>query len=131
MRRIICLLAISIFIYGCSQSEKNVEKTLKLSDGKNVVVSIYENEASENEKDFVVEYQVDEETFKDEKIENDVLVIWKQIENIANMKNFEEAIIKTKYFVGIGEKSKKKKYKGFLFEAEKIENGTWKIRKVN
>lgn len=132
LKRKICLLVLSIFIFSCVGNEFPMqEKSLELSNGKNTSIFIQTKDISENEKILVIEYQVDEEVIKEETIENDVLKIWKQVETIANEIEIDEAIIKSKYFIGIGEKTKKKIYKDFLFEAEKIENGTWKIRKVN
>ena len=75
--------------------------------------------------------QVNERILKEEKVEEQVLEIWKKLETTANMRELDEALIATKYFIGKDEKTGKDNFQHFLFEAEKIENETWKIRKVN
>lgn len=122
---------ISIIIFGCSNSISDNEKIVKFSDGKSVKINYEIRDIEDNEKVLVVEYKNEEKVTKEKTVENQVLEIWKAVENEANKLEIEEGIIKYEYFAGENKKTKEAVFKPILFSAEKIENGTWKIRKVN
>ncbi len=131
MKRIFLLLILSIFVINCANNNLEIEREFTTKDGKKILVTIEEKEVRKNEKILVAEYQIDERILKEETVETHTLEIWKDMESLADEKELNDGIIKSKYLIGKDEKSNKPVYEEFLFEAEKIENGTWKIRKVN
>lgn len=136
MKRKIVLLAISILIIGCSNQtfnngEFNNEKVIKLSSGKTINVKLEIKEIEDGEKGLLVEYKNDEKIVKVKTLENEVLEIWKAVEPEANKLEVEEGVIKYSYLIGKTKDTNEPVYEEKLFSAEKIENGTWKIRKVN
>ena len=131
MKRIILLLILSIFVINCVKSNSEFEKQFELSDGQKVLVSIEEKEIEKGSKVLVVQFQVEERILKHETVDKHVFEIWKSLEKTADEKNLEEGIISAKYFVGKDENNEEPIYEDFVYETEKIENGTWKIRKVN
>lgn len=131
MKRIFIGLILFIFLVSCEKNNFGNEKEIKLSSGKTLKVLIEKKETSNNEKVFVVEYQNDERVLKEENVEKEVLEIWKKVENEANQTDSTEGIIKASYFIGKDKETNESQYEIFLFNAEKIENGTWQIEKVN
>lgn len=131
MKRIILLLTLSIFLISCAEKVSDNKKEITFSDGQKVEVNFEEKEVAKDLKVFVIEYQNDNRVLKEETVEKQVLEIWKNLEAEADKTNSEEAVIKAKYFVGNNGKNGEPEYEDFLFNGEKIENGTWKIRKVN
>ncbi len=131
MKRIILLLTLSIVLISCSKKVSDNKKEITFSNGQKVEVNFEQKEAGKDLKVFVVEYQNESRVLKEETVEKQVLEIWKNLESEADKTDLDEAVIKTKYFIGRDEKSGEPIYEDFLFTGEKIENGTWKIRKVN
>jgi hypothetical protein len=131
MKRKILLLILSVILFSCVENDSPDKKEIKLSDGKIITVNIEEKEVSKTEKILLANFQIDERILKEETVEKHILEIWNILEKDADRRNLMEGIIQAKYFVGNEEDSDKKVYEEFLFETEKIENGTWKIRKVN
>ena len=131
MKRIILLLTLSIFVMNCVGNNSEFEKQISLSDGKSISINLEEKKIEKDEKVLVAKYQVEERIFKHETVDKQVYEIWRILEKIADDKNLEDGIVSAKYFIGLDEKSNERIYEDFLYEAEKIENGTWKIIKVN
>jgi hypothetical protein len=131
MKRIILLLIVSIFLIGCSERETFKEKEIQLADGKIINVEVSENEIEKDIRVLSVIYQVDEKVEKEETVEKEVLEVWSKLEKEINRTELDEAVIKPRYFIGNDEKSNKPIYLDFIYNAEKTENGTWKITKVN
>jgi hypothetical protein len=131
MKRIILLLIISISTFGCSEDPGENEKLVKFSNEKTVRINFQIKPLDDRENILVVEYRNREKVIREETVENEVLKIWQAVEGTADEFEIEEGIIKYEYLAGIGKKTKKEVYKTLLFTSEKIENGTWKIRKVN
>lgn len=131
MKRISLLLIILIISINCVGNNSEFEKQIELSDGKKVSVNLEEKEIEEGEKILVVKFQIEERILRHETVDKQVFEIWENLEKLADGKDLRDGIISAKYFVGKAEKNGEPIYEDFLFEAEKIENGTWKIIKVN
>lgn len=131
MKRIFLLLILSIFLISCSEKVSTNEKEIKLTNGTNLKVTFAEKEIEKDLKVFTVDFQNNEKVNKEEIVEEQVLEVWKNLENEANKTDADEAVIKTRYFIGNDEKNNEPIYLDFLFNGEKTENGTWKITKVN
>ena len=131
MKRKIVLLVISIFIFGCSKQNLNTEKVIKLSDGKNIKVNLEIKEIEDGQKGLLIEYKNEQKVIKEKTLEDEVLEIWKAVESEAEKSEVEEGVIKYSYRIGKKKDTNEPVYDIKLFSAEKIENGTWKIRKVN
>lgn len=131
MKGKIILLTISILIFGCSNQTFNNEKNVKLADGKTIKVLMEIKEPEEDKKGLLVEYRNDEKIIKEKTLEDEVLEIWKAVEEDADKLEITEGVVKYSYLVGKTKDTNEPVYEQKLFSAEKIENGTWKIRKVN
>ncbi|MGI8670233.1 MAG: hypothetical protein ACR2J3_10375 [Aridibacter sp.] len=136
MKRKIFLLAISILILGCSNQninngKINNKKIVKLSSGKTIKVKLEIKEIEDGAKGLLIEYKNDEKIVKVKTLENEILEIWKVVEEDANKLELKEGVIKYSYLIGKTKDTNEPVYEEKLFSAEKIENGTWKIRKVN
>ncbi len=131
MKQLFFILTISFLFGGCFSSELKKEILVELSNGKMIKVSIERKEIIKSEKVLVVEYKNEEGVLKLETVEKEVLEVWSNVEDEANKIGVEDSVISAGYFIGKGEKSGERKYEEFLFDGEKIENGTWKITKVN
>ncbi len=133
MKRKIFLLAISIsiLIFGCSNQTFNKEKTIKLSSGKTIKVKLEIKDIEDGRKGLLIEYKNDEKVIKAKTLEDEVLEIWKAVEEDADKLEISEGVIKYSYLIGKTKDTNEMVYEEKLYSTEKIENGTWKIRKVN
>lgn len=131
MKRKIVLLVISIFIFGCSEQNLNNEKFIKLSNGKSIKINLEIKEIEDQQKGLLIEYKNEEKVIKEQTLENEVSEIWKAVKRDVEKLEVEEGVIKYSYPVGKTKETKETVYDIKLFSVEKIENGTWKIRKVN
>lgn len=131
MKRKILLLTITIFIFGCFKEKPTNEKTVKLRNGKTIKINLEIKENEANEKVLFAEYKNLEKIIKEKTIEDEVLEIWKAVEQEADKLEIREGVIKYTYLVGKTKNTNEAVFVEKLFSAEKIENGTWKIRKVN
>lgn len=135
MKRKIVLLAISILLFSCSNqnfnNDFNNEKIIKLSSGKTIKVKLDIKDIEDDKKGLLIEYKNDEKIIKVKTLENEVLEIWKAVEEDVNKLDLKEGVIKYSYLIGKTKDTDEPVYEDKLFSAEKIENGTWKIRKVN
>lgn len=132
MLRIILLLILSVVLINCTTVKDKDEKILKLSSGKTVEVLYEKHTSPETGMVFLVECLTDEKIVKEETVEKDILEIWSEIENIADEKELDEAIIKYRFIVeDLNEKGEAHNDPTIIiFTAEKIENGKWKIDKI-
>lgn len=131
MNRIIFLLMLSLFILACQTKYENNERKIQLSNGKSFTVFFEERKINDEEKILVIEFQNDERVLKVEQVEKEVLEIWSKLEKEADKSDLTEGFIRARYFVGTDEKNNEPIYEFFIFNIEKIENGTWQIEKVN
>jgi hypothetical protein len=131
MKRKIILLIICIFISGCLKTDSEKEKLVKFSNGKRATVNYEFKDVPDEKSILIVEYRNNENIIKEKTVEDEVLEIWKAMEEEADKSETEEGIIKYVYLAGKSEKTKKDVFRTLLFTTEKIENGTWKIQKVN
>lgn len=131
MKRKFILLVISIFIIGCSKQNLNDQKVIKLSNGKTIRVKLEIVNIEDEKKGLLVEYKNEEKIIKEKTLESEVSEIWKTVEDDADKLEVEEGVVKYSYPVGKKKDANEIVYEIKLFSAEKIENGTWKIRKVN
>ena len=116
---------------SCSNQNSFNEKVVKLNTGQTIKIDLQIKENELGEKVLLAEYKNSEKIIKEKKIEDDVLEIWKNVERKADDLELNEGIIKYSYLIGKTKDTKEPVYDIKLFSAEKIENGTWKIRKVN
>ena len=131
MKRKFVLLAISILLVACWKNESPKINEIKLSDGSLIQTDFEIEETSAGEKVFIVEYRRDKKVLKEKTLEKEVLEVWSKLEAKANESGATEGIIKTRYFIGKDEQTGESVYEDFLYATEKIENGTWQIKKVN
>lgn len=127
----IVLLLLSIISVSCGKNVSPGETEIKLSDGSLIKVNLEEKETSAGEKVLIAEYRRDKRILKEETLEKEVLEVWAKLETKANETGADEGIIRAAYFIGPDEKTGESVYEDFLFATEKIENGTWQIKKVN
>jgi hypothetical protein len=131
MKRIFILVMISIFLVSCWKNEAPKINEMKLSDGSIIRTDFEIKKTSAGERVFVVEYRRDKKILKEDTLEKEVLEVWSHLEAEADKSGATEGIIRARYFIEKDEKTREPVYEDFLYATEKIENGTWQIKKVN
>ena len=129
MKKEIFLIILLIFFLSCTQS--NFEKEITLSSGKKISVSFKKMVIDNNEPILSIVYKTDERKVREDSVEKEVLEIWSGVKEEAEKLDLKEALIKYSFFAGEKTKEDKIIHHILIFEASKIENGSWKIRKVN
>ena len=120
-----------LLIGSCSSKEAGGSFSVKLSSGETVSYFIDVEEIG-GQKILVVDHLSIKTALSESRVEQEVHEIWKSASAEADKKSIDEALIKYRYPVSAESSDQdEKNYRGLLFEAEKLENGTWKLRKVN
>lgn len=128
MRPIATFLVTLAFI-GCAARETSTEMSVDLGAGKTAVVYLDEEMAG-GERVLVIDYK--SENPVDENTADAVAgAIWTSAEPEVDSRGFEDALIKLRFPSGERSEEGGQVYRGLLFAAEKVENGTWKLKKVN
>ena len=133
MSKKIIILLLSILTLNCALENSQNKKIVNFSSGKTGEVFFEKQTSPENEPILIVDYRTDEQIIREETVETEVLEIWKEVRDEADKLELNEAVIRYKFF---GEEKIEngrsvKLYTGLLFTAEKRENGSWKIDKLN
>ena len=133
MKRKIRLLIVLFLMTGCAGNnlEINSPEYISLENGKKIEVKISERETQENTKTLLVEYRTDKKNVSERKLEKEISEIWSKVKSKAEEKEIEEGVIKFEFPAEPDGHDHEQIYEIKLFSAEKIENGTWKIKKVN
>lgn len=132
MIRKILLLILLLNVVNCSKKEISNEKLVKLSEGKVFKINFEPRKTETGENGLLVVYRsAEKRILKEKEIESDVLKIWQAVEPDAEKLEAIEGLVRYAYPVGETKDTKETVFEEKLFSAEKIENGTWKIRKVN
>lgn len=126
-RNLVLFSTILIAVSGCGTGNRS-EVTAKLGDGTEAIVYL-EEESVDGGKLLIVDYKRDKARRKEADVDNDVERIWESVRPEAEKRGFAEALIKYRQPNPDSEDSGT--YTGLLFEAERIENGTWKLKRVN
>lgn len=121
------MTALALLAVSCSYIGDSREFRVNLDDGTPVTVFL-EKENIEGQSLLVVDFLRETAAVREEEVERDVKAIWRSVEPEAEKQGFSEALIKYRFPDPEGSGNE---FRGLLFEAEKIENGTWKLRKVN
>ena len=133
--RSIATFLIAFVLIGCTARESSTEMSIDLGAGRTALVYLDE-EFADGERVLVIDYK-SENTVDEDTADKVAKAIWTAAEPEADSRGFANALIKFRF--PKGEMSAKggevyqggEVYRGLLFEAEKIENGTWKLKKVN
>lgn len=125
------LLILSFLFLSCSPNLAVNEKEIELSEGRTVRVSFEEKQTSAGEKVLVADYRNDERVIREATVDEQVVRVWSGLEEEAGRRGIREGVIRAAYLVGEDERTGEPVYEEFLFSSEKIENGTWQIKKVN
>jgi len=128
--RTFLIFVLALAAVGCSFSSDPNEREITLDGDRTVSVFIEEENVDEG-KLMVVDYLSETEAIREDKVEEEIRMIWKGVQAEADTRGITEALIKYRYPDPESAAEEPKEYRGLLFEAEKIENGTWKLRKVN
>lgn len=124
------LTILLLFTATCSVADNTNRKTVNFSTGSSGEVYI-EEETAGVERVMVVDYRNDSPVRKEDVIEKQVAEIWKAVTGEADRRGFATVIIKYRFPAENADPADSDEYTGLLFEAERIENGTWKLRRVN
>ncbi|MCB1025193.1 MAG: hypothetical protein KDB79_12430 [Acidobacteria bacterium] len=127
-------LVIVIFVFlslNCSRSNLGIKREIKFADGRKGEVTVEFKRDSAKKEIIDLTITKDEQVIKIAEVEKEVQQIWSQIKDEAENKDIAEGLIKYVYIADIDEKTKKPIYHILFFEAERIENGTWEITRVN
>lgn len=129
MKKTIALIILLLFT-SCSLFTDENRKTVNFSSGESAEIFIEEDTAG-GERVMIVDYRTDSKVRKEEEIEKQVGEIWKSVAGDAERRGFANVIIKYRFPSDRIHDQDEDVYSGLLFEAEQIENGTWKLRRVN
>lgn len=122
------LLSVALFaMIGCGTDSAN-QVRVSLTDGTTGTIYL-EEESVDGGNILVVDYKSDRARKRESEVQDDIERIWESVRPEAEERGFEEALIK--YRMPDPDSDETGLYSGLLFEAERIENGTWKLRKVN
>ena len=128
------LLILFLIIGSCAENKTDTTATeiIKLDNGKNIELKISEKETQDDDqKTLFIEYKTKEKIIREKELEKEILEIWSKLESRAEEKDIQEGVIKFEYPAEDDGHGHEKYFEVKLFSAEKIENGTWKIKKVN
>lgn len=126
----VLFLIISVFLFSCTGKIEN-KKQVNLSTGKKIEVNFEKQIHEERGAILFVDYRNEERVIKEKKLYDEVTEIWNGVKEEADKDELTEALIKYSYFTGNKKDSGEKEYASILFNAEKIESGSWKLIKVN
>ncbi|HUF04322.1 MAG TPA: hypothetical protein VMM38_09115 [Aridibacter sp.] len=129
MRKMIALISI-LLLASCSLITDENRKTVNFSSGESAEVFIEEDTAG-GERVMIVDYRSDSQVRREDEIEKQVGEIWKAVAGEADKRGFTNVMIKYRLPSDRVRGANENVYSGLLFEAEQIENGTWKLRRVN
>lgn len=128
IKSLVFLLLITIAITGCKTLSLEDKVSVEMADGRTATVYLEEDKTGD-QRILIVDYRSDTARRKESEVEDDVQRIWQSVRPVADERGFGEALIK--YRQPDPDRDQPGDYLGLLFEAEKIENGSWKLKKVN
>lgn len=130
MRSIFFFLSVTILFTACASSLDLTERTIEIDKGKFVRISV-EKDVVDGEHLLIVDYLDDTPRRTGSERDKRVQSILEELKAEAESGGYENALIKYRYLSGEQNEKKSAVYKGLLYEAERREDGSWKIRKVN
>lgn len=116
------------FMTCCSLSDNANTVDVKFGSGKSGKVYL-EQTTVDGERSLIVDYLNKSTVRREEETDRQAQDIFEAVRSEADRRGVETVIIKYR-FREPGKQSNEP-YAGLLYEAEKIENGTWKLKKVN
>lgn len=128
--RFISIALIALLITACTQTASTDGTDLTLASGKKVTVFLDEQTVDE-EKVLVIDYKMEAAPRRFADIDDEAEQIWQAVKPEAEKRGLSNALLKLRVPVPEKAEDGAKKYEGLLYEAEKIENGSWKLKKVN
>lgn len=131
MKRLLILVFSAFLFLNCSEVNSEAKREIKFADGKNGEVSIEFVKESEKKEILQVTYTKDQQVLTIAEADKEVQEIWSQVKSEAEKKDINEALIKYVFIAEFEEATKKPIYQILLFDAERIENGSWTIERVN
>ena len=131
MTRIFLLTIIAAAFLSCTSCQNQDRYEVTLSSGDTAVYYLDEEEI-DGQKILVLDHLSQKKATSEKIVEREVSEIWESARREAEKREFAEALIKYRYPQSEeNEDNAGGNYRGLLFEAEKLENGTWKLSKVN
>ena len=125
------LFLVAGVMIACTDSDFENRRDMSLSSGEKAVFYV-DVEEIEGQKVLVVDHLSERTALKESVVEREVEEIWAHAKKDADRDGISEALIKYRYpqTRNVGE-NESTGYRGLLFEAERFEDGSWKLRKVN
>jgi hypothetical protein len=125
------VLSMLLFLMAaCSQQDTANEKNVTLSSGEKGTVFL-EEQTIDDERVLVIDYRSDNKPSRESEIDQMAEDIWSGVKGEADARGLQNALIKIRVPMPSTGDGSARQYNGLLFEAEKIENGAWKLKKVN
>jgi hypothetical protein len=118
-----------IILGGCGNFQ--FQKTIQFKDGHTASVSYEIQTTDAKEKILFVEFRNERPVRKESVVEAEVLEIWSEVRSEAEKQNIEEGLIKYWFLTGNTDEKSKRVYQGLLFTADRRENGSWSIKRVD
>ncbi|MEZ5345658.1 MAG: hypothetical protein R2681_08905 [Pyrinomonadaceae bacterium] len=131
MKKLLILVLSSFLLIACKGTGNETKRQINFSDGRKETVSIAFVKGSDERVVQHVTYTKDERVIKLADADKEVQEIWSQVENEAEERDIREGLIKYVYAADFDEAANKPLYRILFFEAQKIENGSWVIERVN
>jgi len=129
MRKAI-LSVLLVFMAACSQQDNANKRSISLTSGEKGTAFL-EEQTIDDERVLVIDFRSDKKPNRESEIDQMAQEIWAGVKGEADARGIDNALIKIRVPLPESGNDSAKQYNGLLFEAEKIENGTWKLRKVN
>jgi hypothetical protein len=123
-------LALFLIVAACGLQTGSAEKNISFSSGSLGKVFL-EEQNIDGERVLVIDFKSDKVPASGSEVDKMAEEIWSGVKPDADRRGFENALMKIRTPARDSVEGNANQYNGLLFEAEKIENGTWKLKKVN
>ncbi len=131
MKRFLTVVISAFLFLNCSELNSGSKHEIKFADGRKAEVTLDFVKESKEKEILHVTFTKDEQVIKIADADQEVNEIWPQVQSEAEKKEINEALIKYVFIAEFEEASRKPVYQILLYDAERIENGSWKIVRVN
>ena len=128
--RFISIALIALLIAACSQTVSTDGTDLTLPSGRHVTVYL-DQQTLDGEDVLVIDYKMDRAPRRVSDIDAEAEQVWEAAKPEADKRGFSNALLKLRVPVPGQSEGSVEKYDGLIYEAERIENGRWKLKKVN
>jgi len=129
MRRNFLVIICCLFLLNCVAENK--PKEITLSNGSRIRIHFEKIEDKEREPIFSLDCRAEDIKLREDTVEKEVLEIWGLVKKEAEKLELKEAVIQYNFTAGEKNEDNKLIYHRLLYDASQIENGDWKIKKVN